>query len=60
MTLQRGKIFGLVLFKIRITDPNVGPAEQRQSGADAGKRFLVLFIIIEPDQELVKSSLQSI
>ena len=36
MTLQRGRIFGLVLFKRRITDQGVGPAWQRQSGARAG------------------------
>ena len=33
MTLQRGKIFGLVLFKRRVTDQEVGPALRRQSGA---------------------------
>ena len=36
MILQRGRIFGLVLFKIRVTDQGVGPAWQRQSGAGAG------------------------
>ena len=53
MILQRGKIFRLVLFKRRVTDQEVGPAGQRESGAGAGKRFLVLFRIIEQDQELV-------
>ena len=38
----------------RVTDQEVGPAGQRQSGAGAGKRFLVLFRMIEQDQELVK------
>ena len=59
MTLQRGNIFGLVLFKRRVTDQEVGPAGQRQSGAGAGKRFLVLFRIIEQDQELVKKVVKS-
>ena len=36
MTLQRGGIFGLVLFERRITDQGVGPVWQRQSGARAG------------------------
>ena len=54
MTLQRGRIFGLVLFKRRVTDQEVGHAGQRQSGAGAGKRFLVLFRIIEEDQELAE------
>ena len=31
MILQRGRIFGLVLFKRRVTDQGVGPAWQRQS-----------------------------
>ena len=52
--LQRGRIFGMVLFKRRVTDQEVRPAGQRQSGAGAGKIFLVLFRIIEEDQELVK------
>ena len=56
MTLQRGRIFGLVLFKRRETDQEVGPAGQRQSGAGAGRIFLVLLRIIEQDQELVKNS----
>ena len=56
MTLQSSRIFGMVLFKRRVTDQEVGPAGQRQSGAGAGKRFLVLFRIIERDQELVKNS----
>ena len=42
MTLQRGRIFGLVLFKRRVSDQGVGPAGQRKSGAGAGERFLVL------------------
>ena len=54
MTLQRGRIFGLVLFKRRVTDQGVGPAGQRQLVAGAGNRFLVQFRIIEQDQELVK------
>ena len=52
MILQRGRIFELVLFKRRVTDQGVGPARQRQSGAGAGEGFLVLFKIIEQDQEL--------
>ena len=52
MTLQRGRIFGLVLFKRK--DQEERPAEQRQSGAEAGRIFLVLFRVIEQDQELVK------
>ena len=52
MTLQRGRIFGLVLFKRRVTDQGVGPAGQRQSGAGAGERFLVLFRITKQEQEL--------
>ena len=31
------------------------PAWQRQSGAGAGKRFLVLFRIFEQDQELIQT-----
>ena len=54
MTLQRGRIFGLVLFKRKITDQEGGPDGQRQSGAGPGRIFLVLFRIIEQDQELVK------
>ena len=50
--LQRGRIFGLVLFKRRVPDQGVGPAWQRQSGAGAGEGFLVLFKIIKQDQEL--------
>ena len=53
LTLQRGKLFGMVLFKRRVTDQEVGPARQRQSVAGAGKRHLVLFIVTEQDQELV-------
>ena len=52
MTLQAGRIFGLVLFKRRVTDQGVGPAGPRQLGAGAEKRFLVLFRIIEQDKEL--------
>ena len=55
-TLQRGRIFGLVLFIRRVTDQEGRPVWQRQSGAGAGKRFLVLFRIIEQDQELVQNS----
>ena len=51
MTLQKSKIFRLVLFKRRITEQVVGPDWQRQSGARAGRVFLVLFKIIEQDQE---------
>ena len=53
MILQKGRIFGLVLFKRRVTDQEVGHAGQRQSGAGAEKRFLVRFRIIKEDQELV-------
>ena len=56
MNLQRGRIFGLVLLKRSVTDQKVGSAGQRQSGAGAGKRLLVLFRIIEQDQELLKNS----
>ena len=56
MTLQRDRIFRLVLFKRRVTDQEVGPAGQIELGAGAGKRFLVLFRKIEQDQELVKIS----
>ena len=59
MTLQRGRIFGLVLLKRRVNDQEVGPAGQRQSGVGARKRFLVLFKIVEQDQELVKSHLDN-
>ena len=59
MTLQRGRIFGLVLFKRKVTDQEGRPAGQRQSGAGAGRIFLVLFRIIEQDQELVKNSEKS-
>ena len=52
MTLQRGRIFGLILLKKRVSDQRVGPARQRQTGAGAGGRFLVLFIIIKQDQEV--------
>ena len=56
-TLQRGRIFLLVQFKKRVPDHEGRPAGQRQSGAGAGKRFLVLFRIIEQDQELVEVNL---
>ena len=46
-TLQRGGIFLLVLFKKKVPDLEGRPLGQRQSGAGAGKRFLVLFRIIE-------------
>ena len=52
MTLQRGRIFGMVLFKRRVTDQEVGPAGQRHLGTGAGKIFLVLFQIIEQDHDL--------
>ena len=48
--------------RVRVTDQEVGPAGQRQSGAGAGRRFRVLFRIIEQDQELaniLKSQLKS-
>ena len=60
MTLKRGRIFGLVLFKRRVTDQEVGPAGQRQSGAGAGKRFPVLLRIIEQDQEMLKNIEKSV
>ena len=56
MTLQRDRIFGLVLFKTKVTDQEGRPAGQRQSGAGAGRIFLVLFRIIEQDQELLKKN----
>ena len=59
MTLHRGRIVGLVLFKRRVTGQEMEPAGQRQSGAGVGMRFLVLFRIIEQDQELVKINLNS-
>ena len=52
INLQRGRLFGMVLFKKRVSDQGVGPAGQRQSGAGAGERFLVRFGIIKLDQEL--------
>ena len=55
-TLQRGRIFLLVLFKKRVPDQEGRPAGQRQSRARAGKRFLVLFRIIEQDHESVQTS----
>ena len=56
MILQRGRIFGLVLFKRRVTDQGVRPAWQRQLGAGAGEGFLVLFKIIEQDQNWPQNS----
>ena len=58
MTLLRGRIFGLVLFKRRVTDQGVGPAGQRRSGAGAGERVLVLDIIIDQEQELASKYLK--
>ena len=52
MNLQRGRILGLVLIKRRVSYQEVGHEVQRQSGAVAGEPFLVLFRIIEQDQEL--------
>ena len=52
MILQSGRIFGLVLFKRRVTNQGVGPAWQRRWGAGAREVFLVLFKIIEQYQEL--------
>ena len=45
---------GLVLLKRRITDQDVGPAEQRQPEAGAIKGILVLFRMIQQDQEVEK------
>ena len=53
LTLQRGRLLGMVLFKRRVTGQEVGPAGQRQSGAGAGKIHLVLFRVTEQDRELV-------
>ena len=45
-------MFGLVLFKRRVTDQEGRPAGQKQSGAEAGKKkVLVLLKIIELEQE---------
>ena len=52
MNLQRGKIFGLFMFKRRVSDQGVGPAGQKYSGAGSGERFQVPFKIIEQDQVL--------
>ena len=46
--------FGWVF--LRVPDQEGRTAGQRQYGAEAGKRFLVLFRIIEQDQELVQHS----
>ena len=53
MTLKRGRLFGLVLFKRRVSDQGVGPAGQKQSGAGAGEKYRVLFRIIKQDNKLV-------
>ena len=58
MTLQRGRIFGLVLFKRKVADQEGRPAGKRQSRAGAGRIFLVLFRIIEQDKELVKKNME--
>ena len=58
ITLHIDMIFGLVLFKRKLTDQEVGPAGQRQPGARAGKRFLVLFQIFQQDQRFVTNSLK--
>ena len=50
MPLQRGRIFGLLQFKRRVTAQEVRPGVQRQWGAGAEKRFLVLFRTIEQNQ----------
>ena len=47
-------IFGLIIFKRRVTDQEGRLAWQGQSGAGEGKRFLVLIRIIEQDQGLLK------
>ena len=41
----------------KVTDQEGRPAGQRQSGAGAGNKFLVLFRLIEQDQELVKTNM---
>ena len=38
ITLQRGRIFKLVLFKKKVRDQEVGPADQIQSGAGLSRR----------------------
>ena len=40
MTLQIGRIFGLVLFKRKVANQEGIPAGQRQSGAGPRMRFL--------------------
>ena len=52
MTLQRSRIVRKVLFKIRMTAQGGGPAWQKQSEARAERDTLVLFGLIEEDQEL--------
>ena len=42
MTVKRRRIFGLFLFKRKVTDQEVRPAGHRKLGAGAVKRFLVL------------------
>ena len=59
-TLQRGRIYGLVLLMRRATDHEGRPAWQRQAEAEAGKKFLGLFRLIEQDQELVKKNMQQL
>ena len=41
MTLQRGRKFGMVLFKRRVTDQGVGLAWQREQRAGAGQNIFV-------------------
>ena len=54
-TLQRDRVFLLVPLKKRVPDQEGRPDGQRRSGAGAGKIFLVLFRIIEQDQELIQN-----
>ena len=55
-TLQRERLFLLVLFKKGVPDQKGRPAGHIKLGAGAVKRFLVLFRIIEQDKELVQNS----
>ena len=41
----------MIVFKIKIPDQGVGPAWDRQSGARAERDSLILFGLIEQDQE---------
>ena len=50
--IEAGYLDWMALFKRRVSDQGVGPAGQRQSGAGAGKRFLVRFRIIVQDLKL--------